>query len=105
MSRFRIVHPTREGVHAIYGFDAVLGFFVDVHREGRYKPIASYDAFNPSFNRARPLMGALDFLASEDFFTADDLHAALAHVQDGTRVPKRLMPVVQVILNFKDAAD
>lgn len=105
MSRSRIDHPTRANVHAIYGHDPVIGFFVDVHRDGRDKPIASYDIWHPSFNRERPLMGCLDFFVAEGFFTADDLEDALAHVQDNTRVPKRLVTVVLVIMNFKDACD
>jgi hypothetical protein len=87
VSRFRIDHPPRKNVHAIYGHDPVLGFFVDVFMNGRDKPIASYDFFQPAFNRARPLMGCLDFLVEQEFFTADDLEDALAHVQDGTPVP------------------
>jgi hypothetical protein len=101
VSRHRIDHPTRKNVHAIYGHDPVLGFFVDVFIERREKPIASYDTWHPSFNRARPLHGCLDFLAAEGFFTGDDLEDALAHVQDDTRVPKRLARVVEVIERFK----
>ncbi len=68
-----------------------------MHREGREKPIASYDIWHPAFNRARPLMGCLDFLVAEGFFTGDDLEDTLAHAQDGTRVPKRLARVSALI--------
>ena len=103
MSRFRIDHPTRPDLHAEAGHDPVLSYFVDVMKGHRV--IKSYDFFHPTFNRARPLMACLDFLVAEEFFTADDLHEALAHVQDGTRVPRRLARVVEVIERFKEASD
>jgi len=99
MSRFRLDHPTRPNVHAAYGHDAVLGFYVDVMRGHRV--IKSYDHFHPLFNRARPLMGGLDFLVAEGFFTADDLEDALIVIADDLDVPKRLARVVEVIERFK----
>jgi hypothetical protein len=100
VSRHRIDHPTRNHVHAIYGHDAVIGFFVDVFIENREKPIASYDFFQPTFNRERPLMACLDFLVSEGFFTADDLEDALVYLQDGSPKP-RDMRVVEIVMNMK----
>jgi hypothetical protein len=101
VTRFRLDHPTRVGVHAIYGHDPVLAFFVDVMREGRDKPLASYDTWHPTFNRERPLLGCVDFLASEGFFTRDKLNDALVVVADDLDVPKRLVRVVEVIERFK----
>ena len=61
----------------------------------------SYDFFHPSFNRARPLLGCLDFLVSEGFFDADDLEDALAVIADDLDMPARLVRVVEVIERFK----
>jgi hypothetical protein len=105
VARFQLDHPTREGVHAEYGFDAVVGFFVDVFREGSDKPIASYDSFHPLFNRARPLIGALDFLACEGFFDAEDLEDAITALHEPVDVPDELREIADVIMNFKAAAD
>jgi hypothetical protein len=105
MSRFRIDHPTRDRVHAIYGHDPVLGFFADMMREGRDKPTVSYDTWHPMFNRARPLLGCLDFLAAEGFFTGEQLEDALAVIADDLDVPARLVRVVEVIERLKEEAD
>jgi hypothetical protein len=102
MSRCRLDHPTKPGVQAAYGHDPVMGFFVDIMKGDRL--VKSYDFFNPSFNRARPLMGALDFLAAEGFFTTDQLHEALIYLQDGGRRPsKGVARVVEVVSMFKAA--
>jgi hypothetical protein len=82
MSRFRVDHPIRDHIHAIYGHDPVLGFFVDVFMEGRDKPLAAFDHFSPAFNRAQPLLGCLDFMVTEGFFTGDDLESALVVIAD-----------------------
>jgi hypothetical protein len=67
MSRFRIEHPTREGIHAEAGHDPVLSYYVDLMRGHRV--LTSYDFFHPLFNRARPLLGCVGFLASAGFST------------------------------------
>jgi hypothetical protein len=105
MSRFRIDHPSRPNIHAEAGHDPVLGFFVDVMREGRDRPLKSYNHFSPTFNRARPLLGCLDFLVAEGFFTGEQLEDALAVFADDLDVPTRLVRVVEVIERFKSAAD
>ena len=104
MSRFRIDHPLKPELHAEAGYDPVMGFFVDVMREGRSRPVKSYDHFNPMFNRERPLIGCLDFLVSEGFFTGDQLEDALVFLQDGEPEPDD-MRVVDVVSEFKSAAD
>jgi hypothetical protein len=106
VSRFRIDHAHRPDLHAEAGHDPVLGFFVDVMREGRDRPVKSYDHFHPAFNRPRPLMGCLDFLASEGFFTGDELHDALIAIQDGEdNVPSGVQRTIEVVMQFKAAAD
>jgi hypothetical protein len=73
--------------------------------DGREKPIASYDTWHPSFNRARSLLGCLDFLVEQEFFTADDLESALVAIADDLDVPSgRLARVVEVMEGFKEAA-
>ncbi len=104
MSRHHLDHPTKPGVQAAYGHDPVMGFFVDVLRHDR--TIKSYDFLQPSFNRARPLMGALDFMVAEGFFTADQLHAALVFLQDGgRRPPKGVARVVGIVMEMKRAPE
>lgn len=103
MSRFHIAHPTRPDLHAEAGHDPLLSYFVDIMKGHRV--IKSYDSWHPLFNRARPLMGALDYLASEGFYTGDDLEDALAMIADDLDVPKRLVRVVDVVMAFKSAAE
>jgi hypothetical protein len=103
VSRFRIDHPHRPDLHAEAGHDAVLSFFVDVMKGER--AIKSYDFFAPSFNRARPLMGCLDFLVAEGFFTGDELNDALVFLQDGhlEALPPGVARTVDVVVRFKAA--
>lgn len=103
MSRFRIDHPTIKNIHAEAGHDPVLGFFVDIMREGRSRPLKSYDHFHPLFNRARPLLGCLDFLVSEGFMTGEQLEEALVYLQDGEPEPrsKSVMTLVGIVMEMK----
>jgi hypothetical protein len=101
MLRFRIDHP-RTDMHTQAGHDPVVGFFVDVLR--RDHVIKSYDFFQARFNRSRPLMGCLDFLVSEGFFTGDELEDALVYLQDSAPVPSD-MRIVEIVMEFKRAAD
>jgi len=105
MSRFRIDHPTKPAIHAEAGHDPVTGFFVDVMKGHRV--IKSYDFFQPSFNRARPLMGCLDFLVNETFFSGEDLEAALIALETdyGDDVDRGVRRAMQVVAEFKQAAD
>lgn len=75
---------------------------VDVMRGHRV--IKSYDFFHPAFNPARPLMGCLDFLVSEGFFTGDELNDALVYLQDGWPKPED-MRVVVIVMGFKSWAE
>ena len=102
MSRFRIDHPTRQDLHADAGHDPMMGFFVDVMQGHRV--LRSYDFFQPCFNRSRPLIGCLDFLMSEGFFTGDELQDALVFLQDGAPTPSD-MRVVEIAMECKRAAD
>lgn len=69
-----------------------------------HRVLKSYDHFHPLFNRQRPLMGCLDFLVAEGFFTGDELNDALIFLQDGSPEPEN-MRVANIVLEFKEAAD
>jgi hypothetical protein len=97
----RIEHPVRPGVRAEAGHDPIAGFFVDiVYGE---QAIATYDCFHPLFNRSRPVIGCLDFLVSQGFFSGDALEQALAFLQDGAPTPSD-MRVVEIVTEFERAA-
>jgi hypothetical protein len=101
MSRFRLDHPTRNGVYAAYGHDPVMGFFVDVHHESRDEPIATCDTF--TLGRAVKLMECLDFMAEQGFFDVGELQEALVVLADDVDVPARLERVVDVVVGFRVA--
>jgi hypothetical protein len=64
----------------------------------------SYDFFEPSFNRERPLLGCLDSLVAQGFFTGEQLEAAQAYLQDGGRTPSDTR-VVDIVMDFRRDAD
>ena len=99
MSRHRIDHPTRETVHAYYGHDHAVGFFVEVFREGREKPIASIDFFTS--NKPTTVQQCLELLINQGFFTEAELQDTLAHLQDSTSVPNTLQRVEGVVVGFR----
>jgi hypothetical protein len=100
MSRFRIDHPIKPDLHAIAGHDHMLGYFVELHREGRDRPIKSLDKF--TLGRAVTLDDCFTFLIEHGFFTLADLEAALVAMQDGTRVRSRkVRRVVKLVERFK----
>jgi len=103
MSRFRIEHPTRENLHIIYGHDHMLGFFVEMFREGREKPLKSLDMF--THGKAVTLNDCFDFLISVGVFTRPELQQALALIQDGhpEPVPQGMARTVEVVMGFKGA--
>jgi hypothetical protein len=104
MSRFRIEHPSKPELHAEAGHDPVLSFYVDIMKGQRV--IKSYDHFHPLFNRQRPLLGCLDFLVSQGFFTGEQLEDALVYVQDGWPEPTEgVMRVVEIVERFMSASE
>jgi hypothetical protein len=68
-----------------------------------HRVLRLYDFFVPSFNRARPPMGCLDFLVFDGFFAGDELEHALVYLQDGEPVPCD-MRVVEIVVTLKYAA-
>jgi hypothetical protein len=104
MSRFRIDHPINRDLHAIGGHDHMLGFFVELHREGRDRPIKALDMF--TIGRSVTLQDAFDFLIAEGLIDRADLEAALISMKDGTRMrSKKVRRVVKIVEAFKHAAD
>ena len=101
MSRFLIQHPTKPEIHAYYGHDHAVGFFVEIFREGREAPIKILDEFTA--DRPLALIDALDLLANQGFFSHEDLEDALLFMRDeepehGT---EEALKIVKVIEGFK----
>lgn len=103
---FRLSHPNDSHLGAVYGFDAGLGgYFIEVRR--RRKVTKTYDPLTPGYNMERPLWGALVFLASEGFFTEDELNEALLALEhhDLAELPAHLRRVAEVVTNFKSDSE
>jgi hypothetical protein len=109
MRRFQLAdHPHELALTAEYGFDPFCGFFVEVVLESRDQPLAVYDALQTGYDHHRPLLGALDFLVSQRFFTQKEIESALdayAGHEDEPQLSKRARSAFRVIENFKRAAD
>jgi hypothetical protein len=101
--RFEIEHPKDRSRHAWYGFDHAVGFFVTVEKDD--EPVAIYDAVTKGYDIAKPLLGALRFMAQAGFFEADDIEAALLALERDERTTGGTKIAADVITNFKAAAD
>lgn len=90
---------------AAYGWDAHIGFWVEVRDRGRI--VRCYDCLSEGYNAARPLHGALLFLVASGFFTREEIGDALARgrAEVPEEVPARVGRVAEVIANFRRAAD
>ena len=99
--KFTIEHPDVPGITAEYGWDHVIGFFVEIHGLGGTH---EYDAVHPGYGH---LDGALQYLARAGFFSTDKLHDALGLLIHRTpdEMPEQLARVAVVVVNFKTAAD
>jgi hypothetical protein len=100
VSRFRIVHPHRSEIYAVAGVDHAVGMFVEVHREGRSRPFKSLDFF--TLGRSVTLNDCFEFSIENEFFTREQLEAALVWLQDGSPTP-RDMRVLGIITEMKPA--
>jgi hypothetical protein len=103
MSRFRIEHPKKPDLYAIGGVDPTLGFFCEIFKEGRERPLESLDFFKKG--TAVTLQDCFDLLSRNGFFRLDQLQEVLVHLQDGTPIPKRLLKIAKIVEEFKHAAD
>ena len=100
MSRFTIDHPIKPELHVIAGHDHMLGYFIELHREGRDRPIKSLDTF--TLGRSVTLQDCFEWLIAEGVTDRPDLEAALMAMQDGTRVrSKKVRRVVEIVEAFK----
>lgn len=98
----RIDHPHRRDVHAEYGWDHAIGFFVTVFEEDRV--LASYDALHAGYTH---LDGAGRFLARQGFFSIETYERALERLPVALpeEMPKRFRAAAEVVNNFKRDAD
>ena len=71
MGQRKIEHPEKPNVHALYGWDRAVEFFVTVFEDARM--IAEYDRVNPGY---RDMQGALETLAEYGFFEPEDIAVA-----------------------------
>ena len=102
MPVFHLQHPSRKHVTADCGFDHAVAFFVTVLHAGRN--VAEYDRLRAAY---ADLEGALQFLVTHGFFTADQLiEAKLALANDGAPPGDvGVWRAMNAILQFKRAAD
>ncbi len=78
----------------------MLGYFVELHRDGRSRPTSSLDAF--TLGRPVTLQDCFDFLIAKGVIDRTDLEAALVALQDETPVSSRkVRRVVEVIEAFR----
>jgi hypothetical protein len=104
VSRFRINHPINQSIYVIAGHDHMLGYFAELHREGRDRPIKSLDMF--TLGRSVSLQDCFEWLIEHGVIDRLDLEAALIAMQEGTRArSKRVRRVVEIVETFKSAAD
>ncbi len=98
MSRFRIEHPRQSEVYAIGGVDHALGLFCEVFRDNRERPLKVVDVF--TMKRPVALSDCFELLVAEGFLKAAELEETLVHLQDGTRMPKRLATIAKIVGEF-----
>ena len=102
MSSFRVEHPTKPEVYAYAGHDHMIGFFVEIFREGRESPIKSLDTFTNG-NKPVHLIDCLDFLASNGFFAHESLEDALLYFkhEEPEHGTAEAIAIVSIIESFK----
>lgn len=105
MAQFRLRHPTDPQGSAHYGWDGVIGWFVELRRSGRV--VGCYDALKPGYDAERPLEGALQTLVDAGFFSHDDIGEAVMRGEEELPedMPEPIRRVAYVIRNFRVAAD
>lgn len=68
MGQRKIEHPDKPSVHALYGWDRSVEFFVTVFEDARR--IAEYDRLQPGY---RDMQGVVELLAEHGFFAPEDI--------------------------------
>lgn len=105
--RFKIQHPEDISLHAAYGWDRALGYFVDIlPRRALEIPRVEYDALQPCYDQRRPLRGALDVLVRHGFIVRHHLDEAFESMQyvDHQDMEESVRRCAEVLENFKSAA-
>lgn len=99
--RFRLDHPLRPRARCHYGFDHALGFWVELRGDGLHD---NYDRTVPGY---AGLNGALAAIAGAGFFQMLDLQTGLLRSEHEHQhdLPRRQRAAVEVVSNFKSAAD
>ncbi len=99
--RFTLHHPANSALSATCGWDAHIGFFVEVWRSEDV--VDSYDALHHAYNA---LAGVLTVLVNHDFFSIEKLEAA--HLRLRTTLPEDLPDDLrlagQAITQLREAA-
>lgn len=102
MPQRKIEHPTKPNVHALYGWDRALEFFVTVFEGARC--VAEYDRVNPGY---RDMQGALELLAEHGFFESEEIALAgrqLEHFMPDDFEDPSLKRCAEVIVEFRRTA-
>jgi hypothetical protein len=102
MSANILKHPKRTKVHARYGFDRALGFFVTVFDGERV--VAEYDRTRPGYD---DLNGVLRVLVAHGLAEPNDIDEAIAlsRTHDCADMPAAIARVARVIDNLRKGAD
>jgi hypothetical protein len=105
VSRFKLDHLVDIYLVAECGFDPFVGFFAEVRDVRRSKPRLIYDKMQAAYDHKFPLLGVLRFLEAQGFINClEDALMALAEPEHED-LPSGVARTVQVIMNFKTAAD
>lgn len=103
--RFTVDHPVDESLTAACGFDPFCGFFAEISNVRKNRPHLIYDKLQRGYNHERPMLGALQFLEAHGFIA--DLEDALAAMEDPEpdKLPPSVQRSVEIVMQFKRAAD
>jgi hypothetical protein len=103
---FSVDHLVDEHLVAEFGFDACVGFFIEVFDSRRSRPKLVYDRLQPAYDHARPLDACLRLLEREGFIAClEDALAALADGLDEEALDPGFRRTIEIVMMFKRAAD
>jgi len=105
VSRFTLDHPLKPTITAAYGHDHAVGFFCEIFREGRVRPIKTLDVFTT--NEPVDLIDCLDFLATNGFYAHEHLEDALLFMRDederhGTEEAMLIVKIIEAFVSDMD---
>ena len=105
MSRFRIDHLVDEFMVADCGFDPFVGFFVEISDVRRKRPHLIYDRLQINYDHERPLLGALQFLEDDGFLNCLEESLGELDNPEPESLPSGVRRSIDVVMQFKRAAD